>query len=139
MITRKVAPALAAGCTIVVKPAEATPLCAKAVFQIFEKVSFPPGVVNLVTAENPKPIGEMFINDARIRKITFTGSTKIGKMLAEGAGRGLKRISLELGGHAPFIVCADADPVHAAKGLSCLLYTSPSPRDQRGSRMPSSA
>ncbi len=122
MITRKVAPALAAGCTIVVKPAEATPLCAKAVFQIFEKASFPPGVVNLVTAENPKPIGEMFINDARIRKITFTGSTKIGKMLAEGAGRGLKRISLELGGHAPFIVCADADPVHAAKGLSLVKF-----------------
>ncbi len=122
MITRKVAPALAAGCTIVVKPAEATPLCAKAIFQIFEKASFPPGVVNLVTAENPKPIGEMFINDARIRKITFTGSTKIGKMLAEGAGRGLKRISLELGGHAPFIVCADADPVHAAKGLSLVKF-----------------
>ena len=122
MITRKVAPALAAGCTIVVKPAEATPLCAKAVFQIFEKASFPPGVLNLVTAENPKPIGEIFINDARIRKITFTGSTKIGKMLAEGAGRGLKRISLELGGHAPFIVCADADPVHAAKGLSLVKF-----------------
>ena len=122
MITRKVAPALAAGCTIVVKPAEATPLCARAVFQIFEKAGIPAGVVNLVTALEPAPIGETFLNDERVRKLTFTGSTPVGKMLARGAASQMKRVSLELGGHAPFIVCRDADPVHAAKGLSLVKF-----------------
>ncbi|MFW2366364.1 MAG: NAD-dependent succinate-semialdehyde dehydrogenase [Desulforhopalus sp.] len=122
MITRKVAPALAAGCTIVLKPAEATPLCAKAVFEIFERAGFPPGVVNLVTALDPKPIGEVFLSDPRVRKLTFTGSTPVGKMLAQEAASQLKRVSLELGGHAPFIVCRDADPVHAAKGLALVKF-----------------
>jgi succinate-semialdehyde dehydrogenase/glutarate-semialdehyde dehydrogenase len=122
MITRKVAPALAAGCTIVLKPAEATPLCAKAVFEIFEKAAIPAGVVNLVTALDPGPIGEAFLRDVRVRKLTFTGSTQVGKMLARGATDQLKRVSLELGGHAPFIVCRDADPVHAAKGLSLVKF-----------------
>lgn len=122
MITRKVAPALAAGCTIVLKPAEATPLCAKAVFEIFEQAGFPAGVVNLVTALDPKPIGEAFLSDFRVRKLTFTGSTEVGKMLAQGAAPQLKRVSLELGGHAPFIVCRDADPVHAAKGLALVKF-----------------
>lgn len=122
MITRKVAPALAAGCTIVLKPAEATPLCAKAVFEVFEKAGFPAGVVNLVTALDPKPIGDAFLNDSRVRKLTFTGSTQVGKMLARGAASQLKRVSLELGGHAPFIVCRDADPVHAAKGLALVKF-----------------
>jgi succinate-semialdehyde dehydrogenase/glutarate-semialdehyde dehydrogenase len=122
MITRKVAPALAAGCTIVLKPAEATPLCAKAVFEIFEKAGFPAGVANLVTALDPGPIGETFLSDFRVRKVTFTGSTRVGKMLAKGAAPQLKRLSLELGGHAPFIVCRDADPVHAAKGLALVKF-----------------
>ena len=122
MITRKVAPALAAGCTIILKPAEATPLCAKAVFEIFEKAAIPAGVANLVTAMDPEPIGEVFLKDARVRKLTFTGSTQVGKMLARGAADQLKRISLELGGHAPFIVCPDADPVHAAKGLALVKF-----------------
>jgi len=122
MITRKVAPALAAGCTIVLKPAEATPLCAKAVFEIFEKAAIPDGVVNLVTALEPGPIGETFLKDNRVRKLTFTGSTQVGKMLARGAAEQLKRVSLELGGHAPFIVCPDADPVHAAKGLALVKF-----------------
>ena len=122
MITRKVAPALAAGCTIVLKPAEATPLCAKAVFEVFEKAGIPAGVVNLVTALEPRPIGEVFLNDPRVRKLTFTGSTQVGKMLARGAASQLKRLSLELGGHAPFIVCRDADPVHAAKGLALVKF-----------------
>ncbi len=122
MITRKVAPALAAGCTIVLKPAEATPLCAKAVFEIFEKAAIPAGVVNLVTALDPGPIGEVFLNDVRVCKLTFTGSTQVGKMLARGAADQLKRVSLELGGHAPFIVCPDADPVHAAKGLALVKF-----------------
>ena len=122
MITRKVAPALAAGCTIVLKPAEATPMCAKAVFEVFEKAGIPPGVANLVTALEPEPIGKAFLDDSRIRKLTFTGSTQVGKMLARGAASQLKRISLELGGHAPFIVCRDADPIHAAKGLSLVKF-----------------
>lgn len=122
MITRKAAPALAAGCAIVLKPAEATPLCARAVFEIFEKAGLPAGVVNLVTAADPRPIGETLLQDARVRKLTFTGSTGVGKMLAREASHDLKRVSLELGGHAPFIVCKDADPVHAAKGLSLVKF-----------------
>jgi len=122
MITRKVAPALAAGCTIVVKPAEATPLCAKAVFELFDRAEIPAGVVNMVTAADPKPIGKVLVSDVRVKKLTFTGSTEVGKMLAREAATQLKRISLELGGHAPFIVCRDADPVHAAKGLTLVKF-----------------
>lgn len=122
MLTRKLAPALAAGCTVVLKPAEATPLCAVAVFKILEEAGVPPGVVNLVTAQDPKPVGEAFTTDPRVRKITFTGSTAVGKMLAGKAGENMKRISLELGGHAPFIVWEDADPTHAAKGASLVKF-----------------
>jgi len=116
MITRKVAPALAAGCTVVLKPAEATPLCAVEIFKLFEKAKIPAGVVNLVTARDPVPIGETFITDPLVRKITFTGSTQVGKILAKKAAEQVKLVSLELGGHAPFIVFDDADPVYAAKG-----------------------
>jgi succinate-semialdehyde dehydrogenase / glutarate-semialdehyde dehydrogenase len=116
MITRKLAPALAAGCTVVLKPAEATPLCAIEMCKIFQEAQIPEGVVNLVTAYDPKPVGEQFVSHPFVRKLTFTGSTKVGKMLAGKASRHMKRISLELGGHAPFIVFDDADPVHAAKG-----------------------
>ncbi len=116
MITRKVAPALAAGCTIVLKPAEATPLCAIEIFKIFEKAGIPAGVVNLVTALNPAPIGEVFATHPMVRKITFTGSTQVGKILAKKAADQVKHVSLELGGHAPFIVFEDSDPVYAAKG-----------------------
>ena len=116
MITRKVAPALAAGCTVVLKPAESTPLCAVEMFKIFEKAKIPAGVVNLVTALDPAPIGETFITHHLVSKITFTGSTDVGKFLAQKAAKQIKRVSLELGGHAPFIVFEDADPVYAAKG-----------------------
>ncbi|HSQ87043.1 MAG TPA: NAD-dependent succinate-semialdehyde dehydrogenase, partial [Desulfobacterales bacterium] len=116
MITRKVAPALAAGCTIVLKPAEATPLCAVEMFKIFEEARIPAGVVNLVTALNPAPIGETFITHPLVSKITFTGSTDVGKFLSKKAAKQIKRVSLELGGHAPFIVFEDADPIYAAKG-----------------------
>jgi succinate-semialdehyde dehydrogenase/glutarate-semialdehyde dehydrogenase len=116
MLTRKIAPALAAGCTVVLKPAESTPLCAKAVFEVLHDAKLPPGVVNLVTALDPAPIGAEFVENPIVRKITFTGSTKVGKMIAGEAGRRMKRVSLELGGHAPFIVYPDSDPVHAAKG-----------------------
>ncbi|MCW9044862.1 MAG: NAD-dependent succinate-semialdehyde dehydrogenase [Alphaproteobacteria bacterium] len=122
MITRKVGPALAAGCTVVLKPAEATPLCAVAMFKIFEAAGIPAGVVNLVTAEDPKPIGAEFTSNPAVRKLTFTGSTGVGKMLAGEAGKNMKRISLELGGHAPFVVFDDADPEHAAKGGSLVKF-----------------
>ena len=122
MITRKVAPALAAGCTIVLKPAEATPLCAVEIFKIFEEAGIPGGVINLVTARDPVPIGEEFLANPLVRKLTFTGSTAVGKLLARGAAEQMKRISLELGGHAPFIVFDDVDPVYAAKGAMLVKF-----------------
>ena len=118
MITRKVAPALAAGCTMVLKPAEQTPLTAIEVFRILHESGLPAGVANLVTADDPRPIGEEFLTNKSVGKITFTGSTSVGKMLARGAADQMKRISMELGGHAPFIVFEDADPTHAAKGVA---------------------
>lgn len=122
MITRKLAPALAAGCTVVLKPAEATPLCALAMMEIFAEAGFPPGVINLVTAADPAPIGELFCTHPKVGKITFTGSTAVGRKLAQMAAPQLKRMSLELGGHAPFIVFDDADPVHAAKGATLVKF-----------------
>jgi len=122
MITRKVAPALAAGCTIVLKPAEATPLCAIAVFEILHEAGLPAGVANLVTTEQPVSIGQEFCTNPKVKKLTFTGSTAVGKKLALDAAPQLKRISMELGGHAPFIVFDDADPVHAAKGASLVKF-----------------
>ncbi len=122
MLTRKIAPALAAGCTIVLKPAEATPLCAIAMFEILIEAGLPKGVANLVTASDPRPIGEEFCTNPAVKKLTFTGSTAVGKHLAQAAAPQLKRVSMELGGHAPFIVFDDADPVHAAKGASLLKF-----------------
>jgi succinate-semialdehyde dehydrogenase/glutarate-semialdehyde dehydrogenase len=122
MLTRKMAPALAAGCTLVLKPAEATPLCAKAVYEVFTDAGVPPGVINLVTANDPAPIGEVFTCDPRVRKLTFTGSTAVGRKLAAAAGASLQRVSVELGGHAPFIVYPDADPDNAAKGAAALKF-----------------
>lgn len=122
MLTRKIAPALAAGCTIVLKPAEATPLCAIAVFEVLHEAGLPPGVANLVTALDPEPIGKEFCTNPRVKKLTFTGSTEVGKRLAAMAAPQLKRVSMELGGHAPFIVFDDADPVHAAKGASLVKF-----------------
>jgi succinate-semialdehyde dehydrogenase/glutarate-semialdehyde dehydrogenase len=122
MITRKVAPAIAAGCTIVLKPAEATPLCAMAIFKIFHDAEIPAGVVNLVTALDPAPIGDEFITNPGVRKLTFTGSTAVGKLLARGAAEQMKRVSLELGGHAPFIVFEDANPKNAATGAMLVKF-----------------
>ena len=81
MLTRKMGPALAAGCTLVLKPAEATPLCAKAIFECFIDAGVPDGVINMVTAADPKPIGDVFTSDPRVRKLTFTGSTAVGRVL----------------------------------------------------------
>jgi succinate-semialdehyde dehydrogenase/glutarate-semialdehyde dehydrogenase len=122
MLTRKVAPALAAGCTIVVKPAEQTPLCAIETIKVFEDAGIPAGVVNLVTTSDPVPVAEEFLTNRVVRKITFTGSTEVGKHIAERAAGQLKRVSLELGGHAPFIVFSDADPVHAARGAALVKF-----------------
>ena len=122
MLTRKLAPALAAGCTVVLKPAEATPLCAIAVFKLLAEAGLPKGVINLVTTSNPAPVGKVFCEHPFVRKLTFTGSTAVGKMLSRDAAPQLKRVSMELGGHAPFIVYEDADPVHAAKGASLVKF-----------------
>ncbi len=122
MLTRKLGPALAAGCTMVLKPAEQTPLCAKAVFEIFDEVGLPPGVVNMVNASDPVPVGDTLLGDDRVRKLTFTGSTEVGKLLGGHASANVKRVSMELGGHAPFIVFDDAAPVHAAKGASLVKF-----------------
>jgi succinate-semialdehyde dehydrogenase / glutarate-semialdehyde dehydrogenase len=122
MITRKVGPALAAGCTIVLKPAEDTPLCAIEVFKALAQAGLPAGVANLVTARDPAPIGEEFTGNPLVGKLTFTGSTTTGKMLARNAADNLMRVSMELGGHAPFIVFEDADPIHAAKGAALVKF-----------------
>ena len=122
MITRKVAPALAAGCTVVLKPAEQTPLCAAAVMDILDRAGLPPGVVNMVTTSDPAAVGNVLVDSPDVRKLTFTGSTDVGKMLFSRAGGAMKRVSLELGGHAPFIVFDDADPVHAAKGAGLVKF-----------------
>lgn len=108
MITRKVAPALAAGCTAVVKPAELTPLTALKLAELAEKAGIPKGVFNVI-AGDAQAIGETWLKDDRVRKITFTGSTEVGKHLMRGAADTVKKVSLELGGHAPLIVFEDAD------------------------------
>lgn len=107
MIARKVAPALAAGCTVVLKPAEATPFSALALAALAEEAGVPAGVFNVVTGD-PEPIGRALTDDPRVRKFTFTGSTRVGTMLAQRAMATVKRVSLELGGNAPFIVFDDA-------------------------------
>jgi succinate-semialdehyde dehydrogenase/glutarate-semialdehyde dehydrogenase len=122
MITRKVGPALAAGCTIVLKPAEQTPLCAVAMFQIFADAGVPAGVVNLVTTSRPAEIGDVLLDSPAVRKLTFTGPPVGGKGRAARAPATMKRISMELGGHAPFLVFDDADPVHAAKGAAAVKF-----------------
>lgn len=108
MITRKVAPALAAGCTVVVKPAEQTPLTALKLAELAEEAGIPKGVFNVITGD-AQAIGETWLEDERVRKITFTGSTKVGKILMRGAADTVKKVSLELGGHAPLLVFEDAD------------------------------
>tara|TARA_R110000782_G_scaffold30348_7_gene75584 strand:- start:51501 stop:53012 length:1512 start_codon:yes stop_codon:yes gene_type:complete len=108
MITRKLGPALAAGCPVVIKPSEQTPLSALAIADLAVRVGIPAGVVNVVTGHS-KPIGEAMLGDDRVRKLSFTGSTGVGRILMRGAANHLLRLSLELGGHAPFIVFDDAD------------------------------
>jgi succinate-semialdehyde dehydrogenase / glutarate-semialdehyde dehydrogenase len=116
MITRKVAPALAAGCTIVLKPSELTPFSALALAVLAEQVGFPRGVLNIVTGQAP-PIGDALTSSPLVRKLSFTGSTRVGRMLMARSAETLKRVSLELGGNAPFIVFADANLDRAIKGV----------------------
>lgn len=108
MITRKISPALAAGCTVVVKPSELTPLTAYLLAKLAQQAGIPNGVLNVITGD-AQQIGELWMSDTRIRKLSFTGSTKVGKLLMAGAAETVKRISLELGGHAPFIVAEHAN------------------------------
>lgn len=119
MIARKLAPALAAGCTVVAKPAEDTPLTALALVALAEEAGFPAGAINIVTASRQRTpeVVDVWLQDARVRKITFTGSTPVGKHLARESAGTLKKLSLELGGNAPFIVFDDADLDAAVEGL----------------------
>ncbi|MGF3104865.1 NAD-dependent succinate-semialdehyde dehydrogenase [Rossellomorea sp. DUT-2] len=116
MITRKVAPALATGCTVVIKPANQTPLTALKMVELAEEAGIPKGVINVVTGDS-KSIGEAWMEDTRVRKLTFTGSTEVGKVLMKGSADTVKKISLELGGHAPVIVMDDSDLEKAVDGV----------------------
>lgn len=112
MLTRKAAAALAAGCTIVAHPSSYTPLSALALAELAERAGFPPGVLNIVTGD-PGAISAVFCDDPRIRAVSFTGSTRIGRMIGARCAATVKRLILELGGHAPLIVCDDADLARA--------------------------
>ncbi|MBV8673872.1 MAG: aldehyde dehydrogenase family protein, partial [Acidobacteriaceae bacterium] len=119
MLARKIAPALAAGCTIVAKPAEDTPLSALALALLAAEAGIPSGVINIVPAsrKNAGTVADVWLSDQRVRKLSFTGSTAVGKHLAGASATTLKRLSLELGGNAPFIVFEDADLDQAVKGM----------------------
>ena len=121
MITRKVAPALAAGCTVVIKPAEATPYSALALAELAHRAGFPPGVLNVITGDAPAIGGEMCANPT-VRKLSFTGSTEVGRILMKQVAPTVKKISLELGGNAPFVVFDDADLDAAAEGAIIAKY-----------------
>ena len=121
MITRKVAPALAAGCTVVIKPAEATPYSALALAELAQRAGFPAGVLNVVTGKSRDIGGEMCANPL-VRKLSFTGSTEVGRILMQQVAPTIKKLSLELGGNAPFIVFDDADLDAAAEGALVSKY-----------------
>jgi len=114
MVTRKAAPALAAGCPFILKPAEQSPLTALLLAKLWEEAGGPRGTLQVLPALDPVPASRVLIEDPRIRKLTFTGSTEVGRLLYAQAARTLKRVSLELGGNAPFLVFEDADLEKAA-------------------------
>jgi succinate-semialdehyde dehydrogenase/glutarate-semialdehyde dehydrogenase len=116
MLTRKLGAALAAGCTMVAKPAEQTPLGTLAIAQIAAEVGLPAGVFNAIPAADGARVGGRLVGARAIRKLSFTGSTEVGKLIAKQAADDLKRVSLELGGNAPFVVLADADLEVAVAG-----------------------
>src|SRR4029077_6032153 len=116
MGTRKIGPAVAAGCTMVVKPAELTPLTMLALANVLDEAGLPAGVLNIVTTHNSKALSATLMADPRLRKVIFTGSTPVGKVLVRQSADQLQRLSMELGGNAPFIVFADADVKAAVDG-----------------------
>ena len=116
MITRKVGPALAAGCTVIIRPTCESPLTALALVHLAEQAGFPPGVVNIVVGSDSAAMGKVFCESELVKKISFTGSTKIGQILMAQSSNSLKKLSLELGGNAPFIVFEDADIDQAVAG-----------------------
>jgi len=122
MITRKIAPALAAGCTVVLKPADTTPLTAFAIAQALHDAGVPKGVFNIVTAKDPRPISAEFLSDPVVRMIGFTGSVAVGKMLMEQSAKQMKKLSLELGGNAPAIVFEDADLEKAVERVAAIKF-----------------
>lgn len=122
MITRKIAPALAAGCTVVLKPAENTPLTALAIAQAFHDAGFPKGIFNIVTANDPKSISHELIDNPAVKMLTFTGSVSVGKILMAQAAQGLKKVALELGGNAPAIVFDDADLDKAVERIAAMKF-----------------
>nr|WP_255723060.1 NAD-dependent succinate-semialdehyde dehydrogenase [Thalassobius sp. Cn5-15] len=122
MLARKVAPALAAGCTIVVKPSDETPLSALALTELASRAGIPAGVINVVVGKDAPAIGGVFTGSEVVRKISFTGSTAVGKLLLEQCARTVKKASMELGGNAPFIVFDDADMDKAIDGLMVCKY-----------------
>jgi succinate-semialdehyde dehydrogenase/glutarate-semialdehyde dehydrogenase len=122
MITRKVAPALAAGCTVVLKPSEETPLSALALAELAARAGFPAGVFNIVTGTDAPAIGKTLTDSPVVRKLSFTGSTEVGKLLMRQCADTVKKISLELGGNAPFIVFDDADLDAAVEGAIISKY-----------------
>jgi succinate-semialdehyde dehydrogenase/glutarate-semialdehyde dehydrogenase len=122
MITRKVAPGLAAGCTFVLKPAEQTPLSALALAELAERAGIPKGVLNVVTGQDAAAIGKELCANPIVRKVTFTGSTEVGRILMRQSADTIKKMSLELGGNAPFIVFDDADLDAAAEGALASKY-----------------
>lgn len=109
MVTRKIAPALAAGCTVVLKPAEDTPLTALALARLADQVGIPAGVLNIVTAHDPEAVGTVLSTDPRIRHLSFTGSVETGRLLLRNAAATVKKCTMELGGNAPFLLFDDAD------------------------------
>ena len=117
MITRKVAPALAAGCTVVLKPSEDTPLSALSLAYLGKKAGFPKGIFNVITTNNPQNMGEILTKSPKIKKISFTGSSEVGKILIKQSSSTVKKLSMELGGNAPFIIFDDADIDLAIEGL----------------------
>src|SRR5690625_148741 len=116
MLTRKMGPALAAGCTVVIKPSRETPLTAMKLVELADEAEFHKGVINIVTGSSSE-IGEVFLTDKRVRKVTFTGSTEVGKVLMKQGADTVKKLSLELGGHAPIIILNDANIDKAVDGV----------------------
>ena len=116
MGTRKIGPAIAAGCTMVVKPAQQTPLSMLALAKVLEECGLPPGVLNVITSSSSSGVSEPIISDPRLRKLSFTGSTEVGRKLIAQAADNILKVSMELGGNAPFLIFDDADIDAAIEG-----------------------